>query len=242
MEVLTYKTASVPGLLNKDIILNNLKETDKISDPRYIMSAGTAWLRYYTNHTLYDLQLVIKELGLNTIILGRPIDGDYKLCLPGNNVMELKYVADFISNPYITAQLTHTDENILRQAGYSCSPKYSSKLSSLTKPDLNDIESMDIHTQLQWAGVKFSVEHVIVNPDEELTKDLERARDTGIDVVLKQLTLLHTHKEKIYAYVNSQTENYVSAFGILERTTEDDYATSKLVIHLPTYLHEFDDA
>ena len=100
---------------------------------------------------------------------------------------------------------------------------------------------MDIHTQLQWAGIKFSVEHVIVNPDEELAKDLEKTRDKGIHTVLKQLTLLHSYREKIYAYVDAETENYVSAFGILERVSDNDYAISRLVIHLPTYLHEFDE-
>jgi hypothetical protein len=244
MEVLTYKTASVPQLLNNETIMNNLKETDKISDPRYIMSAGTAWLRYHTGHTLKDLQLVIKGLGLNSVILARPVDGNYKLCLPGNDQLKLNFVADFISNPYITTQLPTENEanNLkLKTAGYSCSPRYASKLRSLTEPPLGEIEGMDIHTQLQWAGIKFSVEHVIVNPDEELSKDLERAQESGVNVVLKQLTLLHSHKEKIFAYVNSKTENYVSAFGVLERISENDYAVSRLVIHLPTYLHEFDE-
>jgi hypothetical protein len=244
MEVLTYKTSIVSDLLDNDVIINNLKETDKISDPRYIMSAGTAWLRLHSNSTLYDLQLMLENLGLNTVIVARPVDGEYKLCLPSNSSIMLSYVADFVSNPYIIAQLPNRSKahkEYLKQSGYSCSVRYASKLSIITKPTAEDVSNMDIHTQLQWAAIKFSVEHVIVNPDEELSKDLKRSQQQGITVELRELTLLREQKERIYAYMNPQTENYISAFGILEKTTDDNYATSRLVIHLPTYLHEFEN-
>jgi hypothetical protein len=244
MEVLTYKTSIVSKLLSEEVIINNLKETDKISDPRYIMSAGTAWLRLYNNSTLYDLQNTLADLGLNTVIVARPIDGDYKLCLPGNDGLHLNYVADFVSNPYIIAQLPNRPESELRQlknAGYSCSVRYASKLSALAEPLSEDISQMDIHMQLQWSAIRFSVEHVIVNPDEELAKDLKRGLSQGIKADLRELTLLRAQKERIYAYMNPQTENYMSAFGILEKTSDNDHVTSRLVIHLPTYLHEFEN-
>lgn len=251
MEVLTYKTSCVSALLDVDIITNNLKETDKICDPRFVMSAGTAWLRYNQGKTLYDLQHTLKTLGLNTIIVARPADTAYSLCLPGfngmsNGMSNLTYVADFISNPYIIAQLpirTDIELGKLRKAGYSCSARYASKLNCMKRPQLSEMSSMDIHTQLQWAGIMFSVEHVIVNPDEELNKDIARAISQGIKPEIRELTPLRACKEKIYAYINTDrdVECYVSAFGILEKTTSDGYTTSKLVIHLPTYLHELDE-
>lgn len=250
MEVLTYKTSTVSKLLNEDIIINNLKETDKISDPRYIMSAGTAWLRMNRNCTLYDLQITITDMGLNTVILARPIDGEYQLCLPSSSERKqsLKYVADFISNPYIIAQLPMRSEgelSMLKYAGYSCSNRYASKLGSLKEPNIDEIEKMDVHTQLQWAYIKFTVEHVIVNPDEELAKDLYKASNQGINVELRELTLLRADKEKIYAYIDTKTDNYISSFGILEKTADNEsgkpYAISKLAIHLPTYLHDFEE-
>ena len=245
MVVLTYKTSCVNSLLQKDIIENNLKETDKICDPRYIMSAGTAWLRYNQGKNLFDLQMKIKELGLNTVIIAKKIDGNYKLCLPGHSkVTDLSYVADFVSNPYIITQLPirrPEEIEILKSTGYSCSTRYAAKLSTMNQPSTTEIENMDIHTQLQWASIKFNVEHVIVNPDEELNKDLKRAEDKGINIELKELTPLSAKKEKIYAHIDPKTEAYISAFGILEKTTENGYATSRLVIHLPTYLHELDE-
>lgn len=239
MEVLIYKTSSVPGLLDIDVIVNNLKETDKISDPHYIMSASTAWLRLNEGSTLFDLQEFMKGLGLNTVILSQSTAGKYKLCVPGSPGLNLQYVADFVSNPYTVAQLpdrTDSDQQKLRETGYSCSSRYATKSSASNQPPKDEVMTNDIHMQLQWAATKFSVEHVIVNPDEELQKDLDRSEHEGITSELRELTALKTRKERIYAYFDSSNNKYISPFGILEQTT--GRATSRLVIHLPTYLHE----
>lgn len=247
MEVLTYKTTTVTSLLDLDIIINNLIETDKICDPKYVMSAGTAWLRYYPGKDLYDLQQTMKELGLNTIIVARPADGNYQLCLPNTkdqDRLDLRYVADFISNPHIIIQIPIQSKEELQRikyAGYSCSSRYAAKINELVQPKIEDIPKLDIHTQLQWAGIKFSVEHVIVNPDEELRKDLERAQSQGITTEMRELTPFRARKERIFAHIDPKTEHYASAFGILERKSDDGTATSKLVVHLPTYLHELDE-
>ena len=247
MEVLTYKTTTVTSLLKKEIIINNLIETDKICDPKYIMSAGTAWLRYNPGKNLYDLQTTMKYLGLNTIIIARPVDGTYHICLPNTTKQQntkLEYVADFISNPHIITQIplqTPEERKLVQYAGYSCSQRYASKINDLTKPHISNIPNMDIHSQLQWAGIKFNVEHVIVNPDEELRKDLERASIQKVSIELRELTPFRVRKERIYAHIDPQTEHYVSAFGILEKKSDDGTSTSKLVVHLPTYLHELDE-
>lgn len=245
MEVLTYKTTTVPSLLAEDIIINNLVETDKICDPRFVMSAGTAWLRFNPGKNLYDLQIVIKELGLNTLIIARPIDGNYQLCLPNrSDSSDLKYVADFISNPHIITQIpmqSAKERQQLRYAGYSCSSRYAAKINDLIKPKISDIPKLDIHSQLQWAGIKFNVEHVIVNPDEELTKDLERSKTQGVRPEKRELTSFRARKERIFAHIDPKTEHYVSAFGILEKKSDDGKSTSELVVHLPTYLHELDE-
>lgn len=247
MEVLTYKTSIVSSLLKKDIIINNLIETDKICDPRYVMSAGTAWLRFYPGKNLYDLQRAIKELGLNTIIIARQIDGNYKLCLPNaadQSKLNLKYVADFISNPHIITQIpiqTPEEQQKVKYAGYSCSSRYAAKINDLVRPKLSDIPKLDIHTQLQWAGIKFNVEHVIVNPDDELSKDLKRAKTQGIVSEKRELTPFRARKERIFAHIDPKTDHYVSAFGILEKKSDDGGSTSELVVHLPTYLHELDE-
>jgi hypothetical protein len=190
---------------------------------------------------------VIKKLGLNTIIVAREIDGNYKLCLPAQTedpASSLKYVADFISNPHIITQIpiqTTEEQKRLHRAGYSCSTRYADKIDDLSAPDINDIANMDIHGQLQWAGIKFKVEHVIVNPDEELKKDLSRAHAQGIKTDLRELTPFRARKERIFAHLDPKTERYVSAFGLLEKKSDDGKATSKLVVHLPTYLHELDE-
>lgn len=241
MEVLIYKTSSVPGLLDIDVIKNNLKETDKISDPHYIMSASTAWLRLNEGSTLLDLQEFMNGLGLNTVILSQETAGKYKLCVPGNPNAELRYVADFVSNPYSVAQLpdrTPHDMEKLKYTGYSCSSRYATKSSGLNQPPKDEVMDNDIHIQLQWAATKFNVEHVIVNPDEELRKDLARSEQDGIKSELRELTALKTRKERIYAYFDACNNKYISPFGILEQTTGDQRTTSRLVIHLPTYLHE----
>lgn len=246
MEVLTYKTHNVPSLLNEDIIINNLIETDKICDPKYIMSAGTAWLRINPGKNLYDLQQVIRELGLNTIIIARSMTGGYQLCLPNTQSgdLNLQYVADFISNPHIITQIpiqTEEEKEKVKYAGYSCSSRYAAKINDLTKPVLSDMPNLDIHTQLQWAGIKFNVEYVVVNPDEELNKDLNRAHEQGIHTEKRELTPFRLRRERIFAHVNPSTDNYVSAFGVLEKKSDDGTATSELVVHLPTYLHELDE-
>lgn len=247
MEVLTYKTTTVPSLLKEEIIINNLVETDKICDPRYVMSAGTSWLRHNIGKNLFDLQILMKDLGLNTIIIARPIDGNYQLCLPNTTdprQLELKYVADFISNPHIITQIpiqTREERERVRYSGYSCSSRYAAKINDLVKPCIKDVPKLDIHTQLQWAGIKFNVEHVIVNPDEELDKDLERATIQGIKPEKRELTPFRARKERIFAHIDPKTEHYVSAFGILEKKSDDGKSTSELVVHLPTYLHELDE-
>jgi len=245
MEVLTYKTTAVPLLLQKEIIINNLIETDKICDPKYVMSAGTAWLRLHPGKNLYDLQTTMRDLGLNTIIMARAVDGDYKLCLPNTtSTSGLRFVADFISNPHIITQIpiqSSEEKDNVRYAGYSCSSRYASKISDMAPPKIEDIPNMDIHAQLQWAGIKFNVEHVIVNPDEELSRDLERAQTQGVHIVKRELTPFRARKERIFAHIDPNTEHYVSAFGILEKKSDDGKATSELVVHLPTYLHELDE-
>ena len=245
MDVLTYKTLSASEPLNESVIDNNLKETDKISDPRYIMSAGTSWLRKNHNKTLLDLQQHLQTLQLRTIILSENHNNSkpssYDLCIPGNEHVKLQYVANFVSNPHLLANIkpqTSEDLEKLKYTGYSCSRKYSSRVAAITMPPIEDLCKQDIHIQLQWAVVSFRVEHIIVNPDEMLQKDLESATDkyheapTKIPIIYKE-----KEKERIYAYVNSKKE-YISEFGILEKTTDDGGATSYLVVHLPTYLYE----
>lgn len=254
MEVLTYKTTIITPLLQEDIIINNLVETDKICDPRYIMSAGTSWLRYHKGKNLYDLQIVLKDLGLNTIIIARTAekDANYKLCLPGQtqtqSSVDLLYVADFVSNPHIITQIPiqSIDElEKLKYAGYSCSTRYAEKLHGgevdTEPPDIKELTDSDIHIQLQWAGIKFNVENVVVNPDEELNKDLQRAHDKGVSTELRELTPFRANRERIFAHIDPVTEHYVSAFGVLEKKTKDGTVTSRLVVHLPTYLHELDE-
>lgn len=252
MEVLTYKTSIITPLLQEDIIINNLVETDKICDPRYIMSAGTSWLRYHKGKNLYDLQIVLKDLGLNTIIIAKTAekDANYKLCLPGQTEpsTDLLYVADFISNPHIITQIPiQTIEELekLKYAGYSCSSRYAAKLYGgevdIEPPNITELAESDIHIQLQWAGIKFNVEHVIVNPDEELNKDLQKAHGQGVRTELRELTPFRANRERIFAHIDPVTEHYVSAFGILEKKSKDGTVTSKLVVHLPTYLHELDE-
>lgn len=247
MEVLTYKTASVSTLLSQEVIINNLIETDKICDPRYMMSAGTAWLRSNPGKNLYDLQQVIRDLGLNTIIIARNVDGNYKLCLPNSaDQSQLKYVADFISNPHIITQIpiqTEEEKEKVKYAGYSCSPRYAAKINDIvqSQPSLLEIPKHDIHTQLQWAGIKFNVEHIIVNPDDELANDIKRAKSQGIVPEKKELTPFRARKERIFAHIDPKTDRYISAFGILEKKSDDGRTTSELVVHLPTYLHELDE-
>lgn len=245
MEVLTYKTTTVPSLLTEDIIINNLVETDKICDPRYVMSAGTAWLRFNPGKNLFDLQEVMRDLGLNTIIVARPVDGNYQLCLPNKpDSGDLRYVADFISNPHIITQIpiqSEEEREQVKYAGYSCSSRYAAKINDLVRPEVSDIPKLDIHSQLQWAGIKFNVEHVIVNPDEELIKDLERARIQGVRPEKRELTPFRARRERIFAHIDPKTEHYVSAFGVLEKKSDDGKSTSELVVHLPTYLHELDE-
>lgn len=234
MEILTYETSPVEELLNDEIIRSNMVEADKICDSRYIMSAGTAWLRKNKGKSLYDLQQAFREHGLNTVIYPQEHESsDYGLCVPGSGLgRRLKYVADFISNPALISGLPEVDMEILRDSGYSCSLNYVEN----EPPSLARLQRKGIHERLQWAGVQFTIKTIIVNPDEELEKDLARARQRG-EVELKQISFLSYTKEKIYAYVNSRNE-YVSAFGILEKCK--DRSKSRIVIHLPTYLHESD--
>lgn len=248
MEVLTYKTTAVSSLLIEDVIVNNLIETDKICDPRYIMSAGTAWLRFHPNKNLYDLQQIIKELGLNTIILAKNVDGNYKLCLPNardQSKLNLQYVAEFISNPHIITQIpiqNSEEREKVKYAGYSCSTRYAAKINDVVPPKLSDILKLDIHTQLQWAGIKLNVEHIVVNPDDELAKDLERAKAQGLIPEKRELVPFRVDRERIFAHIDPTTDRYVSAFGILEKKSDDGRITSELVVHLPTYLHDLDES
>ena len=240
MDVLRYKTSPVKTLLEPDIITNNLIETDKISDPRYVMSACTAWLRHNCKKNLYDLQQNLIDLGLKTKIFAEKYNPqEYTVCVPGNNDLSLKlyYVANFVSNPAALVKIKQSLDDMLKlkHTGYSCSEKYSTKISYLKHPSIEDLNEQDnIYVQLQWAAVKFYVEHVIVNPDEMLEKDLNNQTS---EVTCTSIIYKEKKRERVYAYINDRGE-YISQFGILETTSEDGSTTSRLVIYLPAYLHE----
>lgn len=233
MEVLTYKTCNTDKLLDEDVVIANLIETDKISNPQYIMSAGTAWLRRHPGKTLYDLQVKLCELGLTTIILAEEPKSrtEYTLCLPGNRMMEaqLVYEAKFVSSPILAARSQiHIDR--LKYTGYSCSLEYKHP----PKPDIKKIQKpgTDVQLQLQWAAVKFTVEYVVVNPDEELRKDLDKLNPNSY-----QEREFDTKDERIHVYIDTKTNKCVSEFGRIVRPSGDGKAESKLVVHLPTYLN-----
>jgi len=235
MEVLMYKTANSSKLLDSDIVTHNLIETSKISDPSYVMSASTAWLRINSGKTLHDLQNMFKKLELPTVIISKDKEDNYRLCVPGNGVIEdeLKYEATFISSPILAARTKQPTIEQLKVTGYSCSKGYRFPIKL---PAIEKIQKEgDIYSQLQWAAIKFSVDYVVVNPDDELKKDLSKLDDDKKTYV--KCLLFNTPEERLYAYINSETKQCVSEFGILVKPSENGNAESELVVHLPTYLN-----
>jgi len=234
MEVLMYKTTNSNSLLDNNIILHNLIETSKISDPSYVMSASTAWLRKNSKKTLYDLQQQFKKLRLPTLIISKKRKNiDYRLCVPGNALIEdsLKYEATFISSPSLISTTLPPSDTELKLTGYSCSKGYKFPIKL---PNIKTLHNEgDIYLQLQWAAIKFSVDYVVVNPDDELKKDLSKIDEK----TYIQCLLFNTKEEKLYAYIDAKTKECISEFGILVKPSENGNAESKLVVHLPTYLN-----
>lgn len=228
-----YKTSNATKILDQDIIINNLIETSKVSEPRYIMSASTAWFRKNPGKNMYDLQMEFKKLKLNTVIISiDKKDESYRLCIPGNTVIEkqLKYEAKFISNPLLASKTTESSKYILERTGYSCSANF--KFPTFP-PSLDKLYKEPIYNQLQWASVKFTVDNVIVNPDDELKKDLSVLEPNSYSKII----LLKTKEERLYAFLDNEKKNCVSEFGISVKPSANGNAESELVVHLPTYLN-----
>lgn len=234
MEIQSYKIVNADTLLDEHVIINNIIETSKINDPFYIMSASTAWLRKHKGKTLYDLQQLFLQLNLATMILSVENKEKQRLCVPGNPDLEpsLKYEAKFICSPLMVTQAHKLNINneALCHTGYSCSSNY--------KEDYPQIESLhqsetEIHQQLQWAAIQFTVKYIVVNPDDELKKDLACLDETSYH----KKTLFKTGNETIYVYVDNNSLKCVTEYGVIVKPSQDGKAFSSLVVHLPTYLN-----
>lgn len=237
MDVIKFKIIHANEILNDEIILYNIIEADRVKDARYIMSAGVAWLRRYKGKTLYDLQKKFLQLKLQTRIFAEEYNKeDQDVCIPGNSSLDIKYVATFISNPQILSRQKYQPSNMdkLHNTGYSCTKGYASYISNVVIPDKKYLDSCDILEILQWAVARIRVEHDVVNPDEELTRDLTQYKGKyGRSLILNR----PYKKEKLYGFMG-QEKDYISEYGILETTNADGRATAKLVVFLPTYLQD----
>jgi hypothetical protein len=236
MDVFKFKIIPSKTLLDDEIILYNLIETDRIKDARYIMSAGVAWLRRYPGKTLFDLQKKIIQLKLKTRIFTEEFDPEEQdVCVPGNPAARVKYAATFISNPQILYRQKHgkADMEKLCNAGYGCAKGYASYISNVIKPDIKYFDTCDVLEIMQWAAARIRVEHDVVNPDDELTRDLREYQGK----YSRSLILSRPNKrERLYGFMGET--DYVSEYGILETTNIDGRATAKLVVHLPSYLQD----
>ena len=234
MDVYKFKIIPAKEILDGEIILYNIIEADRIPDARYIMSAGLAWLRRYKGKTMYDLQKKFISLKLRTRIFPEVhVPEEHDAFVPGNPSANIKYIATFINNPQILYKQKHTKDDMdkLVNTGYTCDKGYASFLSDVNIPDKKYLESCDIIDTIQWAVARIRVEHNIVNPDEELTRDLTEYKGT----YNRSLILARNKKQKLYGFMG-QEEDYISDYGILETTNEDERATSKLVVYLPSEL------
>ncbi len=237
MDVFKFKIIPAKDILDDETILYNIIEADRVKDARYIMSAGVAWLRRYKGKTVFDLQKKFISLKLKTRIFAEEYDPEEQdVCVPGNPSVDIKYVATFISNPQILYRQKQkkTDMDKLANAGYSCAKGYAGYVSNVTLPDKKYLETCDIQEILQWAVSRIRVEHNVVNPDEELTRDLmEYKGKYGRSLILSR----PYKREKLYGFMG-QEDDYISEYGILETTNLDGRATAKLVVYLPSYLQD----
>jgi len=85
-------------LLDPTIIEHNIRESTKVHNPKYIMSAGSAWLRANPGSTLRDLEKKFTEMNIDTMIIAvTPKDNsDFDLSVPGNPKIKPKLIGSFV--------------------------------------------------------------------------------------------------------------------------------------------------
>jgi hypothetical protein len=235
MEVLSYKTEDVATILHEDNIHHNLLQTDRVTDPTYVMSAATAWLRRNPGHNLHDLHILFRKLNMRTIIVPTEYNKEkFSLCVPGNHSLELRYQANFFTNPALISRIQITEQDIakLTQTGFTCSKTFDSSIHDNNPPTLQDLKNKPERDKLKWAACRFCLEVRYVNPDEELRQDLSRWCPEEIE----ERRVVDTPEEIIIAYAirDPQTgrHRYASDYGRLIRVAPESGARSEVVIQL----------
>lgn len=226
-------------VLDKDVVENNLYETDRVHNTQYLMSAGTAWLRANPGKTIADLDDVMEDLGISTLIVAVPSKGspDYELCVPGNPSVKPIYTASFVHGmrPFKFEFLTKfynitLEENHekLRVTGYSCPKGQALDVSSSKPPSIISLKQAGILTQLQWASVSvmvelFDVERTYADEVEKITREYSKAP-------YKYRAHIDDHVVDFLIMPDDGSINIVSEFG----TTEKNGKTT--AIHVRTFV------
>lgn len=244
MDAIRHITYLLPEVffMADDIIENNLKETAKVtSDPRYIMSAATAWLRKYEERTLRHLQESLDEMGIMVKLTCELYTrkADYDLCVPGfhRKPLELKYLVNFVLNPVQLSRIVQKEEDLqkLELAGYSCAKGYDANLAAKQRPTLQQLNDQgDIFMQLQWAAVKSAVTTFKIDPESLMHQDIERHLRKPHK---KPIIWRPQKREMVYSYFNDEKEQ-ITEFGEVEQLDDYNNVVGYKVVFLPSYLHD----
>jgi hypothetical protein len=229
----------VEKLLDDEIILHNIREADKTYDTQYMMSACTAWLRKNKGKTLKDFEELLIRENLNIRIIATDLNEDFEICLPGGEHEPLKYVGIWMGKKELldmscTVEPDNTEK--LRYTGFSCNKGMASVIENCETPTLEQIKKGDIKYQLQWAGMKVTINQV--EPEKLLQKDISYYRRVYGEEPDKVL-IYEGDEEQIYAFVVKKIKSAGEVESVSEFGIKRDRATGvEDEIHILAYFLE----